>query len=92
MDFGTRRCDGVAMKRRRSWPSWARMYVQVFRTIVVATCLVAAAFGWYAHVDWLLAAGLTIGLGELLECTYYLVVLDWGARRFSRDFELQQFR
>jgi hypothetical protein len=56
------------------------MYLHVFRTVVVATCLVAAAYGWYAQIGWLLAAGLTIGVGELLECTYYLVVLDWGER------------
>jgi hypothetical protein len=28
----------------------------------------------------------TIGLGEFVECTYYLIVLDWGGR--SRRVDL----
>src|SRR5437764_3193621 len=68
------------MQLPRTWPRWARAYVQVFRTVVVATCIGFAAYGWLAHVPWLLAAAVTIGIGELVECTYYLVVLDWGER------------
>src|SRR4051812_454698 len=34
-------------------------------------------YGWFAHIVWLFAAGTVIGAGKLLECTYYLSVLDW---------------
>ena len=67
-------------KQHRSWPEWARIYVNVFRTVVVAICAGAAAYGWLAHVPWLQAAGVTIGIGELLECSYYLTILNWGTR------------
>jgi hypothetical protein len=84
MDFGRWCCEAECMellhKRHRSWPEWARTYVNVFRTVIVAICIAAAIYGWWAHIAWLLAAGTTIGLGELLECTYYLAILDWGQR------------
>ena len=59
----------------------AAKYLQVFRTVVVGLCLVAAMWGWAEHIDWLLAAGVCVGVGEFLESSYYLVVLDWGRRR-----------
>jgi hypothetical protein len=65
---------------RRSWPAWALTYLSVFRGVVVGMCLIGAAWGAWAHIDWLLAASLCIGVGELLESSYYVVVLRWGAR------------
>lgn len=44
------------------------------------SCVAFAAYGWLAHIQWLVAAGVTIGLGEFAECTYYLIVLSWGER------------
>jgi hypothetical protein len=68
------------VQQPRTFSSWSRIYLRVFRTVVVAACLACAAYGWIAHVQWLLAAGVTIGLGEFIECTYYLIVLTWGER------------
>ena len=61
-------------------PAWARAYLLVFRVVMVSVCVLGAGIGWLAGLQWLLAASVCIGIGELLECTYYLVVLDWGAR------------
>jgi hypothetical protein len=64
----------------RSWPAWARMYLHVFRGVVVGACLIAAAWGWSMHIGWLLAASLCIAVGEFLESSYYDAVLEWGSR------------
>ena len=70
----------------RTFAGWSRIYLHVFRAVVVAACLGFAAYGWIAHIQWLLAAAVTIGLGEFVECTYYLIVLNWGER--SRRIEM----
>jgi hypothetical protein len=64
--------------RPRTWLDWARLYLHVFRVVVVTICFGLAVYGWLAHIGWLLAAGLVIGTGELVESTYYLGVLEWG--------------
>jgi hypothetical protein len=64
----------------RTFSGWSRVYLHVFRTVVVVACVLFAAYGWLAHLQWLVAAGLTIGTGEFIECTYYLIVLHWGER------------
>ncbi|MBV9326141.1 MAG: hypothetical protein JO352_20440 [Chloroflexi bacterium] len=64
----------------RTISGWSRFYLRVFRTVVVASCVAFAASGWIAHIQWLVAAGVTIGLGEFVECTFYLMVLNWGER------------
>jgi hypothetical protein len=73
---------------RRPWPAWALTYLLAFRGVVVGACLVGAAWGWAAHIDWLLAASVCIGVGEFLESSYYLVLLEWGSRsgRVRLDF------
>jgi hypothetical protein len=73
---------------RRSWPAWALTYLHVFRGVVVGLCLIGVAWGWSAHIGWLLAASVCIGVGELLESSYYLVVLEWGrcSGRMSTGF------
>jgi hypothetical protein len=63
-----------------AFSGWSRIYLNVFRTVVVAACVAFAAYGWFEHIAWLAAAGATIGLGEFIECTYYLLVLNWGER------------
>ncbi len=65
---------------QRSWPAWARTYLRVFRGVVVGVCLIGAAWGWSAHIDWLLVASGCIAVGEFLESSYYDMVLEWGAR------------
>lgn len=64
-----------------TWPAWARTYLRVFRIVVVSTCVAVAVFAWLASIPWLLGASVCIGIGELLESSYYLVVLDWGQRQ-----------
>jgi hypothetical protein len=68
---------GVALLswRRRSWPAWALTYLFVFRRVVVGACLAGAGVGLADRIDWLLAASLCIGAGELLESSYYIGVL-----------------
>jgi len=79
----------IGQHRGRSWIAWAHLYLRTFRVLAVAICLTAAAYALAAHVDWLLAASVCIGLGELLECSYYLAVLDWGARQRPDTFGRQ---
>ena len=67
-------------KPQRTWPGWALSYLYAFRCVVVGLCLVGMSVGWLAGVPWLFAASLCIGLGELVESTYYIVVLRWGQR------------
>jgi hypothetical protein len=63
---------------RRSWPAWALTYLYVFRRVVVGACVVGAGIGLVEDIAWLRAASLCIGLGELLESSYYINVLRWG--------------
>ena len=81
MDRGAAWRDAVRMTTPpHTWLAWARLYLHTFRVIVVGGCAAIAVYGWLAHIDWMFAAGLCIGIGELLECTYYLSVLGWGER------------
>ncbi|HEY1291475.1 MAG TPA: hypothetical protein VGJ60_00160 [Chloroflexota bacterium] len=68
------------LTQQRTWVGWARLYLHAFRLMVVTVCVGLAIYGWFEHIGWLFAAGTVIGTGELLECTYYLTVLDWGRR------------
>jgi hypothetical protein len=69
--------------RPNSWPAWALVYLFTFRGVVVGVCLVSAGLAWIDQVGWLLAASVCVGLGELLESSYYIGVLRWGQRRGS---------
>jgi hypothetical protein len=64
--------------RRRSWLAWALTYLYVFRRIVVGLCCVGAGLGLADSVAWLLAASVCVGFGELLESSYYIMVIRWG--------------
>lgn len=68
------------MQKHMTWPAWARTYLLIFRVIVVSTCVAVAVTAWLANISWLLGASVCIGIGELIESSYYLVVLDWGQR------------
>jgi uncharacterized membrane protein len=78
MVFGIARVRSAIRVRRRSWPGWALTYLYVFRAIVVGACLIGVALGLLTHLPWLLAASACIGLGELIESTYYIVVIERG--------------
>jgi hypothetical protein len=67
--------------QQQSGPEWAFAYLYVFRRIVVGLALVGAGLAWSWQAPGLLAASLCIGLGELLESTYYIEVLRWGQRQ-----------
>jgi hypothetical protein len=71
------------MDRGRGWsgPEGAFAYLYLFRRVVVGLALVGAGVGWAGQVPWLFAAGLCIGIGELLESSYYIGVLRWGQGR-----------
>jgi hypothetical protein len=48
---------------------------------VVGLCLASAGVAWLTDLRWLLAVAVCIGIGELLESSYYIAVLRWGQRR-----------
>jgi hypothetical protein len=75
------RAGFVYRRRQQSGPEWALAYLYVFRRVVVGLALVGAGAGWYWQVPGLVAGCLCIGVGELLESTYYIEVLRWGKRR-----------
>ena len=65
-------------RQPKTWPGWALTYLYVFRVVVVGACVLGAAIGWVMGVQWLLASSICVGIGELIESTYYIVVLRWG--------------
>ena len=66
---------------RPSGPEGALTYLYVFRRVVVGLALVIGGVAWAWEVPWLIAACLCVGVGELLESSYYIGVLRWGQRR-----------
>jgi hypothetical protein len=62
----------------------ALVYLHVFRRVVVGLCVVCAGIGIAEHVSWLVAASSCIGVGEFLESSYYIGVIEWGRTRPSR--------
>ena len=66
--------------RQQSGPEWALTYLYVFRRVVVGLALIGAGVGWSWQEPGLVAGCLCIGVGELLESTYYIEVLRWGQR------------
>jgi hypothetical protein len=68
-------------RRQQSGLAWAFTYLYVFRRVVVGLALIGAGAAWYWQAPGLFAAAVCIGIGELLETTYYLEVLRWGQRR-----------
>jgi hypothetical protein len=62
-------------------PDRALVYVYAFRHFALGACLIAAAVGRATDASWLVAAAACIGIGEVLECSYYIAVMRWGAAR-----------
>jgi hypothetical protein len=54
----------------------AFVYLYTFRRVVVGLALIATAVGWLEQIGWLVAASVTIGIGEWLESSYYLLVMN----------------
>jgi hypothetical protein len=54
-------------------------YLFMFRRIVVSLALLGAVGAWIEQWPGLLAAFICVGIGELLESSYYLNVLRWRA-------------
>jgi hypothetical protein len=62
------------------WLRWVRRYLHVFRALVVVVCGVVGMVGVVVENWTLVAICACVGLGEVVECTYYLSVLEWGRR------------
>ncbi len=71
-------------RRQQTGPERALAYLSVFRRVVVGLALIGAGAAWSWQVPGLVAACLCIGVGELLESTYYIEVLRWGQRHGVR--------
>ena len=56
-------------------------YLYTFRRIIIVLALIGAGVAWAEQVSGLFAAFVCIGIGELIECSYYLGVLRWEQRR-----------
>ena len=68
--------SGPGAWRAHHGPERAFVYLYTFRRVVVGLALIAAALGWAAQIGWLLGASVTIGIGEWLESSYYLLVMN----------------
>lgn len=55
-------------------------YLVLFRRIVVSLALVGAVLAWTYQHPALAAALVCVGIGELLESSYYIGVLRWRER------------
>jgi hypothetical protein len=71
---GVRR--GPGQWRANPGAARAHIYLYTFRRVVVGLAVIGAAVGLAAEIDWLLAAAVTIGIGEWLESSYYLLVMN----------------
>jgi hypothetical protein len=79
----THQAQSGAGSRQQGGTERALAYLYLFRRVVVGLALVGAGVAWVEQVPWLLAACVCIGIGELLESSYYIGVLRWGQRRWA---------
>jgi hypothetical protein len=56
-------------------------YLFLFRRVVVSLAIVGAGLAWAYEYPALTAAFVCVGIGELLESSYYLGVLRWRQRQ-----------
>jgi hypothetical protein len=77
--------SALPIRRPPTWPGWAMTYLLAFRRVVVGACVMALGVGLLADVTWLVAVSVCVGIGELLESTYYIVVMRWGAQRANLE-------
>jgi hypothetical protein len=64
--------------------SLAFSYLVLFRRVVVSLAVVGAVLAWASQAPALAAAFVCVGIGELLESSYYLSVLSWRQRRLRQ--------
>jgi hypothetical protein len=64
----------------RLWLHRALLYLHVFRIVVVGGCAMLMVVAWLASIQWLLWTCLCVAAEELVESTYYIMVLRWGQR------------
>src|SRR5256885_6237545 len=53
-------------------------YLYTFRRIIIIVALIGAGVAWAEQLSGLFAAFVCIGIGELIECSYYLGVLKYS--------------
>jgi hypothetical protein len=75
--------SGAGGRQQGGGTERALAYLYLFRRVVVGLALVGAGVAWVEQVPWLLAACVCIGVGELLESSYYIAVLRWGQHRWA---------
>jgi hypothetical protein len=56
-------------------------YLVIFRRVVVSLAVLGAALAWAYEFRALMAAFVCVGIGELLESSYYINVLRWRERQ-----------
>ncbi len=67
---------------RQGGPVTALAYLVSFRRAVVGLAVAGLGLGWLDQLPWLFWASLCIGLGELLESSYYIVLVRSIQRRY----------
>jgi hypothetical protein len=56
-------------------------YLYVFRRVVVSLAVVGTVLAWAVESPALMSVFVCIGIGELLESSYYIGVLRWRQRQ-----------
>jgi hypothetical protein len=64
--------------------SLAFRYLYTFRRVVVGLAILGAVVAWAEQWPGLFAAFVCVGIGELLESSYYIGVLRWQQRHDPR--------
>jgi hypothetical protein len=64
-------------RQPRALADWSLFYLYAFRRIVVGLCCLGVAVGLDSGTDWLAAASTCVGIGELIESSYYINLLTW---------------
>ena len=68
---------------RQGGPVTALVYLVSFRRAIVGLAVAGLGLGWLDQIPWLFWASLCIGLGELLESSYYIVLVRSIRQHYS---------
>ena len=68
------------MTEERAETTLAFSYLCLFRRAVVSLAVLGAVLAWAYQLPALMAAFVCVGIGELLESSYYISVLRWRQR------------
>jgi hypothetical protein len=77
--------DEMTATTSASETSLAFRYLFIFRRVVVSLAVLGAVLAWAYEFRALLAACVCVGIGELLESSYYISVLRWRERQSPRQ-------